>query len=288
MSGMREEGAVLTRLATAVVLIPIVLALIWVPVLALPFALFVVVLAFLGQREFFQLAAHRGIVAEAAGGTAIATAIVLATLLQARTPVRISDVFLVGVLALGILHVWRGKHTLAGFGVSVLGLVYGGLFPAHFIMLHQHTFGPGNVTLLLAVVILSDTGAYFIGKTFGRHKFAPQVSPKKTWEGAAGGLVCGVLCAAVVYGLSRALPWDAFPAFTLPVYLSIGAALAVVSQMGDLVESMLKRDAGVKDAGALFPGHGGVLDRCDGFLFAGPALYYMLWAGQLLGAADVL
>ncbi len=84
------------------------------------------------------------------------------------------------------------------------------------------------------------------------------------------------------------LPWAVFPPFSLLAYLGMGAVLGAVGQMGDLVESMMKRDAGVKDSGGIFPGHGGVLDRCDGFLFAGPALYYMLWAGHLLSAVGIV
>lgn len=278
MSLRANQGSTAVRAVTAVALIPVVLALIWTPRLDLAFTLFVTGLVFIGLREFFRLAAARGIETCAWCGTLLGTLLVPVTLLQASTPVRVTDLFLLAVLALGALHVLLGKHTLAGYAVSVLGVAYVGLLPAHFVMLHGLPDGPGLVTLMLVAVILSDTGAYFAGKSLGRHKLAPRVSPNKTREGAAGGVAAALAGMAVLYLLHTHAGMRFFPVRSLSAYLAVGAALAVIGQMGDLVESMLKRDAGVKDAGGLFPGHGGVLDRCDGFLFAGPALYYVVTA----------
>lgn len=129
--------------------------------------------------------------------------------------------------------------------------------------------------LLFVAVILTDCGGYFIGKYFGRHKMAPVISPKKTWEGAAAGLAASVAGLAAVFFLRPQFEEGLWPEWSLQRYILAGAVLSVASQLGDLTESSLKRDAGVKDSGTLFPGHGGVLDRCDGFLFAAPVLYYM-------------
>ena len=270
-----NEGSTAVRLMTALALIPVVLALIWTPGLERGFLLFITGLVFIGLREFFRMAAARGIEPCSWCATRLGTLLIPVTAVQAAAPVRVTDVFLLAVLALGALHVLSGRHTLAGFAVSVLGVAYVGLLPAHFVMLHGLPEGPGLVTLLLVAVALSDTGAYFAGKHLGRHKLAPRVSPNKTWEGAAGGVAAALPGMAVLYLLHTHAGVAFFPVRSLPAYLAVGAALAVIGQMGDLVESMLKRDAGVKDAGGLFPGHGGVLDRCDGFLFAGPALYYV-------------
>jgi len=129
-------------------------------------------------------------------------------------------------------------------------------------------------------VALSDTGAYFAGKNFGRHKMAPRVSPKKTWEGSIGGLLLAMAGIGVIYGIHNYTQTKYLPAWPLYRYVLVGLVLAIVGQVGDLVESMLKRDAGVKDSGQVLPGHGGVLDRCDGFLFAGPVMYYLLFLGE--------
>ena len=127
--------------------------------------------------------------------------------------------------------------------------------------------GAWRVTLLLAIVMASDTFAYFAGSAFGRHKLAPGISPGKTIEGLAGGLVGGVVAALLV----RAFGLPALPA---PAAVALGIVVATFGVVGDLVESMMKRWAGVKDSGHLFPGHGGMLDRLDSLLFGAPVLYY--------------
>jgi phosphatidate cytidylyltransferase len=129
--------------------------------------------------------------------------------------------------------------------------------------------GPRATLLLLATVVVSDTGQYYTGRTFGRRPLAPAISPKKTIEGAIGGLVLATL----FMGLAgpRVLPGTA----PLPM-AGLGLAIAVLGICGDLFESRLKRDAGLKDSSSLIPGHGGVLDRIDALLFAIPAYYLYL------------
>ena len=113
------------------------------------------------------------------------------------------------------------------------------------------------------VIWAGDTGAYFTGRAFGRHKLAPVVSPKKTWEGAAGGLVASVLGGL----LCRAIFFTEMPISDVVIF---AAPAAVLGQLGDLCESMIKRSTGVKDSGTILYGHGGILDRVDGLLFAVP------------------
>jgi len=127
--------------------------------------------------------------------------------------------------------------------------------------------GAWRVTLLLAIVMTSDTFAYFAGSAFGRHKLAPLVSPGKTVEGLAGGLAGGILAALLVrrFGLPQ------IPALAA---VALGIVVSVFGVAGDLVESLMKRWSGVKDSGRLFPGHGGMLDRLDSLLFGAPVLYY--------------
>jgi phosphatidate cytidylyltransferase len=127
--------------------------------------------------------------------------------------------------------------------------------------------GPNYVLYIFGVVWLGDAAALVFGTLFGRHKLAPTLSPGKTIEGAVGGFF-GSLCGATLGGR-----WLLGP-FTLTQCLAVGCLLAVLGQLGDLSESLLKRSAGVKDSGVLIPGHGGILDKVDGILFGAPALYY--------------
>jgi phosphatidate cytidylyltransferase len=190
-------------------------------------------------------------------------------------------VYFLGVIIAAWLHILRGHPTLDDLAVTVFGMTYVGLVAAHYSLLHaMDPLGAGLVTMTLAAVALSDTGAYFAGKNFGRHKMAPRVSPKKTWEGSIGGLLLAMAGMGVIYGIHEYTQTKYLPAWPLYRYVFVGLVLAIVGQVGDLVESMLKRDAGVKDSGQVLPGHGGVLDRCDGFLFAGPVMYYLLFLGE--------
>ena len=132
------------------------------------------------------------------------------------------------------------------------------------------------VVFAVATVVACDAGAYFAGHAFGRRKLAPRISPGKTLEGAIGGIVGGALVALICKALftwlwpslARAIPWS--------IVVPIGVLLSIAGIIGDLVESMLKRDAEIKDAGALLPGMGGVLDRLDSALLALPLMYYLL------------
>ena len=140
------------------------------------------------------------------------------------------------------------------------------------------------VLYLVVVVKSSDIGAYFVGSMFGRHKMFPRISPGKTWEGLAGGFGAGIIASLVVYWLWRA-PQPGWPAadfgmlhLSWPHAWVLAVLLSAIGVMGDLVESLLKRSAGLKDSGCICPGMGGILDVLDSLLFAAPALYfYMRW-----------
>ncbi len=148
------------------------------------------------------------------------------------------------------LWLWRGVEARHGALLAAAGLAV--LVPAALAVM---AFSPVQVLAVLGIAWAADISAYFVGRRFGRHKLAPAVSPSKTWEGAAGGLA-GVLAYAIICGFFLSgIAW-------LP-YLAAAALLAVVSIVGDLLESAAKRQASVKDSGALLPGHGGILDRID-------------------------
>ncbi len=154
-----------------------------------------------------------------------------------------------------------------GMGLTLLGTLYvGALFP-FFALLRNRPDGIAAMILILLLVIASDTGAYFTGSWIGRTRLAPRVSPKKTVEGAIGGLV---LC--VVAGLLLRRPL--VPDWSIGQTVALSAAIGVLAQLGDLAGSALKRSAGVKDSGWIFPGHGGLLDRTCSMVFATVLTYY--------------
>jgi phosphatidate cytidylyltransferase len=156
-------------------------------------------------------------------------------------------------------------HMMEEQGKASLGLLYMGLLPAFSYKILEQSSGVAWFVYLLAVVFAGDTMAYVFGMLMGKHKVMPTVSPKKTWEGSIGGIVGSVVAGLVCWIF-------AFPE-TGPVPFVILAAVAgFVGQFGDFFESLLKRVADVKDSGKIMPGHGGVLDRIDGVLFASPVI----------------
>lgn len=158
---------------------------------------------------------------------------------------------------------WTGLRLSAGY--ITLGLAWLGL-----VAIHAHTeHGAFWLMLLLVMVWGADSGAYFSGRRFGQHKLAPAVSPGKTWEGVAGGMLLGLVLVLIAYAIGQTMG-ILLPglAWFIPVALSVMA----VSVVGDLTESLVKRHAGVKDSGQWLPGHGGLLDRTDALLAAAPVL----------------
>jgi phosphatidate cytidylyltransferase len=159
------------------------------------------------------------------------------------------------------------EETLPALGILGFGLPY---FALPIASIHQlKLIDPWLGLLLMAIVWLGDTAAFYVGSKIGRHKMAPVISPKKSWEGAAAGFAVS-LAAAAIWAWLRLGRID-------PGFLLVAAATAAMAQIGDLVESMIKRGAGVKDSGSVLPGHGGLLDRMDAMLFAAPVFLFGLW-----------
>ncbi len=153
------------------------------------------------------------------------------------------------------------------WALSLAGALYVGWLCSHFLMLRNLSGGLGWTLLVLFPTWACDSLAYVFGKAWGKHSFFPQISPRKTWEGTLAGWVGGTgtsLLIGLVLGLSI------FQALTL------GLAISLAATFGDLVESMIKRQVGVKDSGSLVPGHGGILDRMDSLLFVVVVVYYLL------------
>lgn len=168
-----------------------------------------------------------------------------------------------------VLFVGRQPY-IANVATTLFGMVYCGWFPLHLIFfrnLHneQYDSGLGFVVLMIISIIATDVGCYYAGRHFGKHKLAPTVSPNKTIEGSIGGAIASVVFAEII-GCYLGIGWF--------MSLIAGLLCTVFAQIGDLCESLLKRDAGVKDSGDTLPGHGGFLDRTDSFAFTIPIVYY--------------
>lgn len=262
------------RILTAMVTIPGVCVMVWYPRLHAGFAAVVGCLCAVGLYEYYAIVRARRILPETIGGIIAGTVLAVSGYFSSIHAVNL--VLFSGCVLVSLLHILHGQHSVAGLASSVFGLFYVGWFGAHgLLLLRTEHVGAGLVTILLMVVMVTDSVAFAVGRTLGRTKMAPKVSPNKTWEGAIAGFAAAVAGMAVLYVARHAMPQAGLPEWSLSAYLGTGGVLSIVSQIGDLTESCLKRDAGVKDSGSFFPGHGGVLDRCDGFLFATPVLYYI-------------
>ena len=185
---------------------------------------------------------------------------------------------LIGSLLVAVAVALQGYSTFEDvfryLCCSGFASIYISLCMAHVALIRYLPQGPFWLTLLVAVVAGSDTGAYYAGRAFGRRKLFPQISPKKTVAGSVGGLIAGLATAGVL---------NLFFPRTANLFILLGAAalLVIVGIAGDLTESMIKRSVGVKDSGTILFGHGGLLDRIDSLLLTGPVLFYLLHFGIL-------
>jgi phosphatidate cytidylyltransferase len=256
-----------TRVLSALVLLPIVVGAVWFlpPVATLGLALVAAVLAFL---EYAAIAAAL----DTQIPRIVSGAAVLAACTALGSPsVPLDLVLLTAVITIGALAVGGGQPgpaVLRNVAAAVLPIVYIGL-PLGALAAVRALGGREALLLLMATIVISDSAQYYTGRALGRRALAPAISPKKTVEGAVGGLLIGTL--AFIAG-TRLI----FPAASLVLTVLAGASIAALGIVGDLFESLLKRSAGVKDSGSIIPGHGGVLDRIDSWLFAAPVYYVFI------------
>jgi phosphatidate cytidylyltransferase len=292
----------LKRIATAVILIPVVLAIILrAPVPAL--AIVAGTVAVLTLHEFLKLTEPYG-VQPLRLATFLFTGIffLLLAISSSQTPLLATGKFLIAVAsAAGIAPfiflsvAMRRTDLRTGYPAAAaasFGFAYIALPLAMLVQLRQQWAGAFYLLYLMLAVWAGDIFAYFVGKSIGRHRMAPRISPKKTWEGAAASIAASVGIGWALFAhaeqVSSALLSIGLitrrdglfgpeqPPLVNVILLTI--AINVAAQLGDLVESLIKRGAGVKDSGALLPGHGGMLDRIDAMLFAAPVLwFYVAW-----------
>ena len=259
------------------------------------FTALVVVIAALTAREFYALVTDRSVRPLVWLGVPAAVLLVLVAAyepsFQAWGNRALALLLLLGLVASGLsIVIGKTDQPLLSAAVTVSGVLYtGGTLSFALLLRYLPEVRPatslhpleGFLLLMfpVAVTALGDTAAYFVGKRMGSRRLAPQVSPGKTVEGSIGGLA-----GAMVTGFLVGLVMDDLGSLVLsaPVCAFIGLILGIAGQLGDLSESLLKREAGVKDSGRLLPGHGGVLDRFDSLLFTVPLGYGLVLAAQLL------
>ena len=265
------------RILVAIFGVPLILFLIYRG--GLYFFAFVVIVSLAGQWEMYTILKHKNTKPQRIAGLIAALAVLVLIQFGAGALIKI-------LLALVFLYIFaaemfynRGSSNL-NISSTLLGIFYPVLFLAAllYLRLHAADLFPGGeqsapwfIIFIMISIWICDTFAYFFGKNFGRHKLFKRVSPNKSIEGA----VAGVLGAVLVFFLAR---WTALLPVSASFALVAGLITGIIGQLGDLVESWFKRDAGIKDSSALLPGHGGMLDRFDSLLFVSPAflIFYFI------------
>jgi phosphatidate cytidylyltransferase len=273
----------MSRIITAVVFLPFLIASILIPWLQPLFIVLAAAAMLFGLYEFYVLAKKKEMKPDVAagflGGAALFTIFCFATPdpTQASPDVQIIVlILLLLTIATLVAATLRGApfdKMIASSGATMLGVLYVVLLGGYLVALRtgfEERLSAHLLSFFFLVLMGSDTGAYYVGRVMGKHKLAPKISPGKTWEGVAGGVVAALALAAVAHF------WF-FKELPLKWALPLAAVMAVLGIVGDLTESALKRGAGAKDAAKILPGHGGALDRLDSLLFNAPLLYYFAY-----------
>jgi len=289
--GLFSTSLKMSRILTAAIALPILIASILIPWLQPLFVAIAAAAMFFGLYEFYVLARKKDMKPDLGagflGGAALFTIFYFATpdptqpRLDAQLITLILLVFTIATLIAAMLRGAPFDKMIVASGATILGVLYVVLLGGHLVALRtgfEQGLSAHLLSFFFLVLMGADTGAYYVGRAIGKHKLAPKVSPGKTWEGVAGGLVAAMaLATAAHFWFFKELP--------LKWALPLAAVMTVLGILGDLTESALKRGAGAKDAAKILPGHGGALDRLDSLLFNAPLIYYFAhfyFSGRLL------
>lgn len=266
-------GNTATRVIVSIIAIPLILLVCIYG--EIPFLIFVLGIALISFWEFTQLVKNKN----AHLNFIIGIAAVLLIVLNAYFNFINFQIFIIGFsVILLLVELFRNKDSaILNIGVTFFGVFYLGLFASTIILIREYfshsaiLYSEGGYLIIsiLVSIWICDSAAFFVGTAFGEHKLFPRVSPNKSWEGAIAGFVFAIISMIV----AKALLLDLLTLFDSVV---IGVIVGIIGQMGDLVESLVKRDAGVKDSSALIPGHGGIFDRFDSLLLTAPVVYLYL------------
>jgi len=270
----------MSRIITAAIALPILIASILVPWLQPLFVAIAAAALIFGLYEFYVLARKKDMKPDVAAGflgaAALFTIFYFATpdpqqsRLDVQTILLALIVLTIGTLVAAMLRGAPFDKMIATTGATILGVLYVALLGGHLVAVRngfEQKLAAHLLSFFFLVLMGADTGAYYTGRAIGKRKLAPKISPGKTWEGVIGGIVAALALATVAHlWFFRELP--------LKWALPLAGVMTVLGILGDLTESALKRGAGAKDAAKILPGHGGVLDRLDSLLFNAPLLYY--------------
>ena len=266
------------RIITAAILLPFLIASILISWLMPLFVLLVAAAISLGLLEFWKLAKKRGMKPDIGVGYLASAVIFTVFFFNEPSQDAFSLLLLVGTIVLLTMvtlaaATFRGAPfdaLISSSGATILGVLYVAILGSHLVAVRSgfpQQVSAHLLSFFFLVIMGSDTGAYYAGRTFGKHKLAPKISPGKTWEGVGGGVAAGLLMATLShFWFFRDLP--------LKWALPLAGVMVVLGIIGDLTESAIKRSAGAKDAANILPGHGGALDRLDSLLFNAPLIYY--------------
>lgn len=237
----------------------------------LPFLFLVLGLAIFAVNEFYNLMMKKGYFPAYVVGNLITVFFIVFAyyaLKRSWEPAHSAILTLAAAAALiSGVFLKREKDTIIDVAVTILGMIYVGWFFSYLVFIRGLTEHGGYLFFLMLTIWAMDVAAYLAGRVFGHTPLAPSISPKKTWEGAIAGFVVCLIAAGIFSWTAELALWHA---------LILGVLIGIFGQMSDLIESLIKRDAGAKDSSDIIPGHGGVLDRIDSFVLTAPLMYYYL------------
>lgn len=267
-------GNTSTRIIVSIIAIPLIIgACIYG---GIPFLIFVLGIALISFWEFNKLVENKNSFPNFILGSLFIILIIL------NSYYGFTDFYVLTIISSSVIllfELFRNKESaILNVGSTFLGIFYLGLFSSSILLIREYyvnsemLYSEGGYLLISIMVSIwvCDSAAFFLGSAFGKHKLFPRVSPNKSWEGAIAGFVFAIISMLVAKFLIMDL-------FSLVDAIIIGAIVGVIGQMGDLVESLIKRDADVKDSSAIIPGHGGIFDRFDSLLLTAPAVYFYLY-----------